>query len=127
MTLAEGGPYRLPFGQPGINAKTGAISNANSLWIQYFYSYLNDSGRACAGHEHHTQQAEDDRTRIAEDRCIDSHRSTDPGECGAQNCIRKRQATGQSQRCVAMRVAGRTQQDGNDGQHTWRKRRQDAG
>lgn len=39
-------PYRLPFGQPGTNAKTGAISNANSLWIQYFYSYLNDSGRA---------------------------------------------------------------------------------
>jgi len=44
--LAEGGPYRLPFGQPGTNAKTGAISNANSLWIQYFYSYLNDGGRA---------------------------------------------------------------------------------
>lgn len=37
---------RLPFGLPGTNAKTGAISNANSLWIQYFYSYLNDSGRA---------------------------------------------------------------------------------
>lgn len=43
---AEGGPYRLPFGLPGTNAKTGAISNANSLWIQYFYSYLNDTGRA---------------------------------------------------------------------------------
>ncbi len=40
----EGG--RLPFGLPGTNAKTGAISNANSLWIQYFYSYLNDTGRA---------------------------------------------------------------------------------
>ena len=37
---------RLPFGLPGTNAKTGAISNANSLWIQYFYSYLNSSGRA---------------------------------------------------------------------------------
>ncbi|MBN9406542.1 MAG: SAM-dependent DNA methyltransferase [Burkholderiales bacterium] len=37
---------RLPFGLPGTNAKTGAISNANSLWIQYFYSYLNASGRA---------------------------------------------------------------------------------
>jgi type I restriction enzyme M protein len=37
---------RLPFGLPGTNAKTGAISNANSLWIQYFYSYLNDTGRA---------------------------------------------------------------------------------
>ena len=36
---------RLPFGLPGTNAKTGAISNANSLWIQYFYAYLNDTGR----------------------------------------------------------------------------------
>ncbi|WP_455033050.1 N-6 DNA methylase [Lautropia mirabilis] len=37
---------RLPFGLPGLNGKTGAISNANSLWIQYFYAYLNESGRA---------------------------------------------------------------------------------
>ena len=37
---------RLPFGLPGTNSKTGAISNANSLWIQYFYAYLNESGRA---------------------------------------------------------------------------------
>ncbi|MEN1579722.1 N-6 DNA methylase [Pseudomonas aeruginosa] len=37
---------RLPFGLPGTNSKTGAISNANSLWIQYFYAYLNDTGRA---------------------------------------------------------------------------------
>jgi len=37
---------RLPFGLPGLNAKTGAISSANSLWIQYFYSYLNPTGRA---------------------------------------------------------------------------------
>lgn len=37
---------RLPFGLPGVNAKTGAISNANSLWIQYFYAYLNEQGRA---------------------------------------------------------------------------------
>lgn len=42
--VAPGG--RLPFGLPGLNAKTGAISNANSLWIQYFYSYLNPTGRA---------------------------------------------------------------------------------
>jgi type I restriction enzyme M protein len=42
--IANGG--RLPFGLPGTNAKTGAISNANSLWIQYFYAYLNDAGRA---------------------------------------------------------------------------------
>lgn len=37
---------RLPFGLPGTNAKTGAISNANSLWIQYFWAYLNEAGRA---------------------------------------------------------------------------------
>jgi type I restriction enzyme M protein len=42
--IEQGG--RLPFGLPGTNAKTGAISNANSLWVQYFYAYLNDSGRA---------------------------------------------------------------------------------
>jgi len=49
---------RLPFGLPGVTSKSGGkrndgndakneqISNANSLWIQYFYSYLNESGRA---------------------------------------------------------------------------------
>ncbi|WP_159783675.1 HsdM family class I SAM-dependent methyltransferase [Sodalinema gerasimenkoae] len=31
---------------PGIAAKTGAVSNANYLWIQYYYSYLNETGRA---------------------------------------------------------------------------------
>lgn len=37
---------RLPFGLPGISAKTKTVSNANYLWIQYFYTYLNDQGRA---------------------------------------------------------------------------------
>ncbi len=37
---------RLPFGLPGVNKKTGAIGNANYLWIQYFYTYLNETGRA---------------------------------------------------------------------------------
>ncbi|MBR8588598.1 MULTISPECIES: type I restriction-modification system subunit M [Acinetobacter calcoaceticus/baumannii complex] len=49
---------RLPFGLPGVTSKSGGkrndgndakneqVSNANSLWIQYFYSYLNESGRA---------------------------------------------------------------------------------
>lgn len=36
---------RLPFGLPGINQKK-EISNANYLWISYFYAYLNDTGRA---------------------------------------------------------------------------------
>lgn len=37
---------RLPFGVPGINAKTKEIGNANYLWISYFYAYLNEKGRA---------------------------------------------------------------------------------
>lgn len=47
---------RLPFGLPGVttakakkngDAKSkGRVQNANYLWIQYFYSYLNDKGRA---------------------------------------------------------------------------------
>jgi len=46
---------RLPFGLPGIATKSKGkkgddsgetVSNANSLWIQYFYSYLNQKGRA---------------------------------------------------------------------------------
>ena len=36
---------RLPFGLPGVNKK-GAVSNGNYLWISYFYSYMNDTGRA---------------------------------------------------------------------------------
>jgi len=39
------GDPRLPFGLPGVNNK-GAISNGNYLWISYFYSYLNETGRA---------------------------------------------------------------------------------
>lgn len=31
---------------PGVNKKSGGVSNANYLWIQYFYSYLNPTGRA---------------------------------------------------------------------------------
>ena len=36
---------RLPFGLPGINRK-GKVSNGNYVWISYFYSYLNEHGRA---------------------------------------------------------------------------------
>lgn len=36
---------RLPFGMPSIN-KHKEVSNANYLWISYFYSYLNETGRA---------------------------------------------------------------------------------
>src|SRR5205807_2227890 len=36
---------RLPFGLPGVN-KDKRVSNGNYLWISYFWSYLNEKGRA---------------------------------------------------------------------------------
>ncbi|RMN24070.1 Type I restriction-modification system DNA methyltransferase subunit [Pseudomonas coronafaciens pv. zizaniae] len=51
-TPEDNPPKRLPFGLPGTAGKsrgkdsTETISNGNSLWIQYFYSYLNATGRA---------------------------------------------------------------------------------
>lgn len=36
---------RLSFGLPSVNAKK-EVGNANYLWISYFYSYLNEHGRA---------------------------------------------------------------------------------
>lgn len=39
------GDERLPFGLPGVN-KNNKVSNGNYLWISYFYSYLNDRGKA---------------------------------------------------------------------------------
>lgn len=36
---------RLPFGLPSVN-KNKEVGNANYLWISYFYSYLNETGRA---------------------------------------------------------------------------------
>lgn len=54
--VGENQTGRLPFGLPGIagksknksenKAENETISNANSLWIEYFYSYLNKNGRA---------------------------------------------------------------------------------
>ena len=40
-----GNDPRLPFGLPGVNKK-GKVSNGNYVWISYFYSYLNEQGRA---------------------------------------------------------------------------------
>ena len=47
---------RLPFGLPGVTTakgkkngdekSKGRVQNGNYLWIQYFYSYLSDKGRA---------------------------------------------------------------------------------
>jgi type I restriction enzyme M protein len=39
------GDKRLPFGLPGVN-KAKKVSNANYLWLSYFYSYLKETGRA---------------------------------------------------------------------------------
>jgi type I restriction enzyme M protein len=39
------GDKRLPFGLPGVN-KAKKVANANYLWMSYFYSYLNATGRA---------------------------------------------------------------------------------
>ena len=39
------GDKRLRFGLPGVN-KAKKVSNANYLWLSYFYSYLNPNGRA---------------------------------------------------------------------------------
>ncbi|WP_246093891.1 MULTISPECIES: type I restriction-modification system subunit M [Mesorhizobium] len=39
------GDKRLPFGLPGVN-KGKKVSNANYLWMSYFYSYLSEKGRA---------------------------------------------------------------------------------
>jgi len=36
---------RLPFGLSGVNKKK-QVSNGNYLWISYFYSYMNETGRA---------------------------------------------------------------------------------
>lgn len=41
-TVAAG---RLPFGLPKVN-KEKCVSNANYLWVSYFYAYLNPTGRA---------------------------------------------------------------------------------
>jgi len=39
------GDPRLPFALPGVN-KEKKVSNGNYLWISYFWSYLNEKGRA---------------------------------------------------------------------------------
>ena len=36
---------RLPFGLPGVN-KRARVGNGNYVWISYFYSYLNERGKA---------------------------------------------------------------------------------
>ncbi len=56
---------RLPFGLPGVN-KGGKVSNANYLWIQYFYSYLNDQGKAGFVMSSQASSAGRDEARVRE-------------------------------------------------------------
>lgn len=37
---------RLKYGLPGVSSKGKTVSNGNYLWIQYFNTYLNKTGRA---------------------------------------------------------------------------------
>lgn len=56
---------RLPFGLPGVN-KAKKVSNGNYLWISYFYSYLNDTGRAGFVMSSQASSAGNDEARVRE-------------------------------------------------------------
>ena len=57
------GDKRLPFGLPGVN-KAKKVSNANYLWLQYFYGYLNDKGRAGIVMSSQTSSAGRDEAKV---------------------------------------------------------------
>ena len=57
------GDPRLPFGLPGVN-KANKVSNANYLWLQYFYSYLNENGRAGAVMSSQASSAGRDESKV---------------------------------------------------------------
>ena len=57
------GDKRLPFGLPGVN-KSKKVSNANYLWLQYFYSYLNENGRAGAVMSSQSSSAGRDEAKV---------------------------------------------------------------
>lgn len=65
---------RLVFGLPGVNKK-GDVSNGNYLWISYFYSYLNDTGRAgfvmSSQSSSAGQREKEVRRKIIESGCVD--------------------------------------------------------
>ncbi len=58
-----GSDPRLPFGLPGVNKK-GKVSNGNYVWISYFYSYLNEQGRAGFVMSSQTSSAGRDEARV---------------------------------------------------------------
>ena len=57
------GDKRLPFGLPGVN-RSRKVSNANYLWLQYFYSYLNENGRAGVVMSSQASSAGGDEARV---------------------------------------------------------------
>ena len=57
------GDRRLPFGLPGVN-KSKKVSNANYLWLSYFYSYLNETGRAGVVMSSQASSAGRDETKV---------------------------------------------------------------
>lgn len=61
----KGDKRRLPFGLPGVN-KNKKVSNANYLWVQYFYSYLNETGRAAFVMSSQTSSAGRDEAKVRE-------------------------------------------------------------
>lgn len=68
----KGDKRRLPFGLPGVN-KNKKVSNANYLWIQYFYSYLNDTGRAGFVMSSQASSAGRDEAKVREQLVKTSH------------------------------------------------------
>ncbi len=56
---------RLPFKLPGTNKK-GKVSNGNYLWISYFYSYLNEKGRAGFVMSSQASSAGNDEAKVRE-------------------------------------------------------------
>jgi type I restriction enzyme M protein len=61
----KGDKRRLPFGLPGVN-KSKKVSNGNYLWIQYFYSYLNPTGRAAFVMSSQASSAGRDEAKVRE-------------------------------------------------------------
>lgn len=54
---------RLPFGLPGVN-KNKKVSNGNYVWMSYFYSYLNDHGKAGFVMSSQASSAGNDEARV---------------------------------------------------------------
>ena len=63
---------RLPFGLPGVN-KGGKVSNGNYLWIQYFYSYLNEKGRSGFVMSSQASSAGRDEAKVRQKLIADGH------------------------------------------------------